>query len=294
MSSTPPSLPPHISFLTASLGGIGGWCVVHPFNSIAVRSSLASTSGTPFNLSSVIKSEGLGTLYKGLDAGCYRQLVYAGARFGLYEDFRDRLHVIRGKTDFGSRLITGGAAGGCAAYLSCPMEVCVVRMSNDASLPLNERRNYKGVFDAFKRVTKEEGVTTFWRGSTPFVQRAVMVGCFQVATYDELKNTYARLLGQVKNSLPNVFVSAMTSGLIYSAVTMPLEATKNRMAGQKPGKDGKLPYTGTMQTIAKVTKTEGFGGLYKGYGAYYLRCGGHTVCMFVLVSLLREQYAKMA
>lgn len=155
-------------------------------------------------------------------------------------------------------------------------------MSNDASLPEAERRNYKGVYDAFKRIISEEGVSTFWRGSTPFVQRAVMVGCFQVATYDELKNTYARMLGQVKNSLPNVFVSAMTSGLIYSAVTMPLEATKNRMAGQKVGPDGKLPYTSTMQTISKVTKTEGFMGLYKGYGAYYLRCGGHTVCMFVL------------
>ena len=139
-----------------------------------------------------------------------------------------------------------------------------------------------------------QGVSTFWRGSTPFVQRAVMVGCFQVATYDELKGFYASQLNQTKNTIPNVFCAAMTSGLIYSALTMPLEAAKNRMAGQKPGTDGRLPYTGTVQTLTKVAREEGVRGLYKGYGAYYLRCGGHTVTMFVLVNLLREQYRAMA
>jgi solute carrier family 25 oxoglutarate transporter 11 len=160
---------------------------VHPFNSIAVRSSLASTSGSPFSVSAALAAEGPLTFYAGLPAGCYRQLIYAGARFGLYEEFRDRLHAARGTTDFLSRLVCGMAGGGIAAYLSCPMEVCVVRMSNDASLPPAERRNYKGVGDAFSRIVKEEGVAAFWRGSSPFVQRACMVGAFQVATYDEFK-----------------------------------------------------------------------------------------------------------
>ena len=127
MSSGSAPLPTAVTFGTASLGGIGGWCIVHPFNSIAVRSSLASTSGTTFSLSSVLKNEGISSLYVGLSAGCYRQLVYAGARFGLYETFRDKLEQYRGKTDFAGRLLTGGSAGGIAAYLSCPMEVTVVR-----------------------------------------------------------------------------------------------------------------------------------------------------------------------
>ncbi|GMI42005.1 hypothetical protein TrCOL_g1530 [Triparma columacea] len=291
--SLPSSDSPIVKFSSASLGGIGGWCVVHPFNSMAVRSSLATTSGTTFSLSAVLKNEGVLSLYAGLPAGCYRQLVYAGARFGLYEEFRDRLEAIRGKTDFASRLLTGGTAGGIAAYLSCPMEVTVVRMSNDASLPPSDRRNYKGVSDAFSRIIKEEGITAFWRGSTPFVQRAMMVGCFQVATYDELKNTYVKLLGQTKNSIQNVFCSAMTSGLIYSLATMPLESAKNRMAGQKPGPDGSLPYTGSLQTISKVIKSEGIRGLYKGYLPYYLRCGGHTVSMFILVQAIRDKYEEV-
>ena len=38
------------------------------------------------------------------------------------------------------------------------MEVAVVRMSNDTSLPPSERRNYKGIGDTATRIIREEGV----------------------------------------------------------------------------------------------------------------------------------------
>jgi solute carrier family 25 oxoglutarate transporter 11 len=175
------------------------------------------------------------------------------------------------------------------------MEVAVVRMSNDSSLPVDERRNYKNVLDTASRITKEEGVSAFWRGSGPFVSRAMMVGVFQVATLDQFKEMYCSYLGQVKNSIPNVFCAAMTSGLIYSIATMPLEASKNRMASQKPDPvTGKLPYTGTLQTLTKISAENGFLAFYNGFLPYYLRCGGHTVSMFIAVQVLRDYYAKHA
>jgi len=287
-----PPLSKPVIFGTAGLGGIGGWIVVHPFNTIAVRSSLASTVGKPFSLASMIKKEGPLSVYSGLSAGIARQLVYATSRFGLFETFRDKLHQARGKTDFTGRVSVGAVTGGIAAYLSCPMEVCVVRMSNDATLPVEKQRGYTSVANAGARILKEEGLSAFWRGSTPFVQRAMMVGVFQVATYDQFKTMYAKQFGQKKDSVTNVFCGAMTSGLLYSLVTMPLESMKNRMANQVAGPDGKLPYTGTMQGFRKVVGTEGALALYKGYIAYYGRCGGHTVTMFLFVQILRDFYRE--
>ena len=85
----------------------------------------------------------------------------------------------------------------------------------------------------------------------------------------------------------------MTSGLLYSLATMPLEAAKNRMAFQTPDQaTGKLPYTGSLQTIRKVAAEESFLALYNGFLPYYLRCGGHTVCMFIFVQIFRDQYSK--
>lgn len=84
----------------------------------------------------------------------------------------------------------------------------------------------------------------------------------------------------------------MTSGLLYSVVTMPFETAKNRMAFQKPDPvTGLRPYTGAIQTIRKVA-SEGVLRLWTGFAPYYLRCGGHTVAMFISLEWLRTAYAN--
>ena len=287
-------LPKTVLFGTSGLGGMLGWVLVHPANTLAVRMNLSSMSGHPFSFTQMVQEHGYRSLYDGLSAGVLRQVFYATARFGLFETFRDALHEFRGTTDFASRVAVGAITGGMAAYISCPMEVAVVRMSNDSTLPVSERRNYKNVFDTASRIAREEGIAAFWRGSNPFVTRAMLVGVFQVATLDQFKALYAQHFHQRLNSIPNVFCAAMTSGFIYSLATMPLEACKNRMASQKPNKTtGMLPYTGVVQTLRKVAADEGFLALYYGFVPYYLRCGGHTVAMFVLVQMLRDAYTQM-
>merc|ERR1719253_700770 len=106
----------------------------------------SQTSFAAFS-SNMIRIEGASALYAGIGAGCLRQVFYATSRYGLFETFRDTLAKYR-KTDFAQRFATASVAGGCAALISCPVEVCLVRMSNDASQPEAARRNYKSVFDA--------------------------------------------------------------------------------------------------------------------------------------------------
>lgn len=60
-------------------------------------------------------------------------------------------------------------------------------MQADNQLPANERRNYKSVFDAFARISKEEGVLGLWTGATPTIVRAVVLNLAMLATYDEVK-----------------------------------------------------------------------------------------------------------
>jgi solute carrier family 25 oxoglutarate transporter 11 len=55
---------------------------------------------------------------------------------------------------------------------------------------------------------------------------------------------------------------------------------------------GKLPYTGTFQTIGAVSKAGGVFSLWSGFLPYYGRCGGHTVAMFIAVDQLRTLYKK--
>ena len=213
--------------------------------------------------------------------------MYHGVCFSVMPNFACSFVLI-------SSVVVGAATGATAAFISCPMEVACVRMSNDATLPAAERRNYRGILDVVKRIYTEEGAKAFWRGSIPFSQRAALVGVFQVATLDQFTDLFEKHLKYKKNTIPNVFCSAMSSGLIYSIATMPLEASKNRMASQTADKvTGKLPYTSTLQTMRTVSANEGFLALYNGFFPYYTRCGGHTVCMFIAIQVMREYYTSM-
>ena len=204
-----------VIFGTSGLGGIMGWVCVHPFNTLAVRMNLATmgaNAGPQLSFaefsSKLIKNEGFMSLYNGLGAGCLRQVFYATSRYGLFEKFRDVCAQYR-KTDFAQRFATASVAGGCAAVISCPVEVCLVRMSNDASLPVEQQRGYKSVFDAVVRIAKEDGLSAFYRGVQPFAMRAMLVGGTQVATYDQFKMTYA---GFGITGLANQFCSSMSAG----------------------------------------------------------------------------------
>jgi len=90
-----------VIFGSSGLGGVLGWIVVHPFNTLAVRMNLSAMGGggapKPFLTfaSDLIKKEGVGGLYAGLGAGCLRQVFYATSRYGLFETFRDSLGAPR-------------------------------------------------------------------------------------------------------------------------------------------------------------------------------------------------------
>jgi solute carrier family 25 oxoglutarate transporter 11 len=290
-------IPGSVAFATSGIGGIFGWIFIHPVNTCGIRMNLAAVQNPGVQLgfasfvSKTIKQDGFMSLYNGIGAGIWRQIFYASSRYGLFQIFRDEL-AKRREMDLISRLGCATVAGGLAAYISCPCEVSLVRMSNDASLPAAERRNYTGVINCASRIASEEGIAAFWRGSTPFVTRACLVGATQVGTYDQAKTMYKGF--GIEGGL-NVTLSSFTAGLVYSIVTMPFESAKNRMASQKPDREtGKLPYTGTVQTLQKVAGTEGFFSLYNGFTPYFIRCGGHTVLMFFAVEELQKAYRRFS
>ena len=138
-----------VNFATAGLGGILGWVAIHPCNTVATRMNLAMMSGSGAQLSFVnylrtmVKEQGVLSLYSGLEAGIVRQIFYSTSRFGLFEVLRDEMAKYR-PTDIWSRLSVGVVSGAMAALISCPAEVTLVRMSNDSTLEASKRRNYTG------------------------------------------------------------------------------------------------------------------------------------------------------
>ncbi|KAH8044450.1 thiosulfate transmembrane transporter [Aureococcus anophagefferens] len=63
---------------------------------------------------------------------------------------------------------------------------------------------------------------------------AMLVGVARVGTLDQAKAFYDASFGIPKGTYGNVFAASMTSGLLYSLITMPFESAKNAWPSRSP------------------------------------------------------------
>ncbi|KAG6585330.1 Mitochondrial uncoupling protein 4, partial [Cucurbita argyrosperma subsp. sororia] len=130
----------------------------------------------------IVQSEGVAALFSGVSATVLRQTLYSTTRMGLYDVLKTKWSDPNSGNMPLSRKITAGLiAGGIGAAVGNPADVAMVRMQADGRLPVAQRRNYAGVVDAITKMSKQEGITSLWRGSSLTVNRAMIVTAAQLA-----------------------------------------------------------------------------------------------------------------
>jgi len=168
----------------------------------------------------------------------------------------------------------------------------LIRMTADGRLPPAERRNYSNVINALVRITKEEGVLTLWKGVLPTMARSLVVNGAQLATYSQAKQSLL-VTGYFREGIFLHFCSSMISGLVTTAVSMPVDIAKTRIQNMKTV-DGKREYKNGLDVLVKVVRNEGVFALWKGFTPYYARLGPHTVLTFIFMEQLNQLYISNA
>eukprot|EP00961_Rhodomonas_salina_P251991 3406658-Rhodomonas_salina.1 len=104
------------------LGGIGGWLVVHPFNTVSVRMNLATATGNTEGLGfvpffkNIVKQVGTP-----LGENRERCVFAAAGPVGVVREQSYEVAKYR-EIDIWSRLLVGVVSGGMAAVIACPAE----------------------------------------------------------------------------------------------------------------------------------------------------------------------------
>jgi len=276
-------------FILAGASGSSGWLFVHPFDVAKVQMQINQRAGGTLvsTCRTILATDGVSGLYAGLRFAIWRQCTYTTARMGLYDVMTPLFGDKDGRVSAVGRMAAGLSAGSIATAACCPVEVGLIRAQADARLPPEERRNYRGLVDAVRRIAATEGVPALWRGVAPTVARGAVVGVTQLASYDQAKEMFLPVLG---DGFPLFVASAFASGLICCTACLPLDVTKTRIQSMKPDPTtGRMPYSGLLDALYKIVANEGVLALWKGFPPFLLRSGGHTVFMF----LFKEQYSKM-
>jgi len=294
----PDEVPKSTKFMFSSLSGCMATVIVQPMDLVKNRMQVSGEGGgarahkSSFHaFQNVLKTEGFLALYNGLGAGLLRQVMYTGTRLGIYTSLFSRFSKDGKPPSFVQKMGIAATAGSIGAFVGTPAELCLIRMTTDRSLPLEERRNYKNVFDALYRVVKEEGVTTLWRGCGPTVGRAVVVNIAQLVSYSQCKEALMKKTDFFKEGILTHFVASMISALVTTLASLPVDIAKTRLQKMKIV-NGVPEYKGLGDVVSRIVRQEGFFALWKGFTPYYCRLGPHTVLTFIFLEQFLNFYKK--
>lgn len=207
-------------------------------------------------------------LRKGLYQGLSANLAGSTASWGLYFYLYDWTKTLfptnaYGNLSSGNYFVASSAAAGVTVLFTNPLWMIKTRLCMQKP---GESTNYKGLIDAFMRISREEGIRGLYRGLIPGLF-GVSHGAIQFMAYEQLKNFHKRnqpvaeAVAKKPNSLEYLLMSS-TSKTIAMLVTYPYQVVRSRL--QVRVDEGKFSYKGVFDVIKRTGSQEGIWAFYRG------------------------------
>ncbi|XP_049827989.1 ADP,ATP carrier protein 2-like [Schistocerca gregaria] len=171
---------------------------------------------------------------------------------------------------FAKDFIAGGVAAAISKTAVAPIErVKLLLQVQHISKQISEEKRYKGIIDCFVRIPREQGVLAYWRGNMANVIRYFPTQALNFAFKDKYKQIF---LGGVDKSTQfwRYFLGNLASGGAAGATSLcfvyPLDFARTRLAADVGKAGHEREFTGLGNCIAKIFKSDGMTGLYRGFG----------------------------
>nr|XP_061803248.1 mitochondrial carnitine/acylcarnitine carrier protein-like isoform X2 [Nerophis lumbriciformis] len=259
-------------------GGVGGACLLlagHPLDTIKVRlqtqpkasslSRYAIYTGTFDCFRKTISKEGILGLYKGIGAplvGVAPMMAISFFGFGLGKQLQ--------QTDTSQDLthtqifLSGCLAGIFTTVIVAPGEriKCLLQVQVSGRTP-----KYSGPLDCAKRLYKEQGIRSVYKGTLLTLIRDVPSNGLYFLTYEYLKNRLTPE-GQSVTQLGSAYIllAGGVAGILNWTIALPPDVLKSNFQTAADDK-----YRGLLDVLRTLLREEGAKALYKGFNAVFLR-----------------------
>jgi solute carrier family 25 (mitochondrial adenine nucleotide translocator), member 4/5/6/31 len=186
-----------VQMASGALAGAGSLCIVYPLD--YARTRLASDVGTGkrdfAGLGDCLKKTAAGPkgflgLYNGFGVSVAGIIPYRGVYFGLYDSLRE-MNPYKNGNDLvavASRFAVAQFTAITAGYASYPFDTIRRRLQMQSEKP-KEQWVYKGTFDCFTKVVKEEKWTALFKGAGANALRTVG-SAMVLVFYDSFQNYF--------------------------------------------------------------------------------------------------------
>lgn len=165
------------------------------------------------------------------------------------------------------QLLSGGVAGCVAKAAVAPLSRLTILMQVQSMRPHKfhdgVNPNNRGLVASFRKICREEGFASLWRGTGATLAHRFPYGCATFYANAALRQQLeqARWAGAVPERLRGLTAGA-GSAFVAVALCHPLDIVKTRITAQTKTRY----YANTLDAVLKIRRDEGFRGLYRGLG----------------------------
>jgi solute carrier family 25 (mitochondrial phosphate transporter), member 23/24/25/41 len=169
--------------VAGACAGMTATALTHPLDTVRLRLALPNSgyNGMTHAFMTMVRAEGVVSLYKGLVPTLVGIAPYAALNFASYDMLKRWAYAGEGKKQSpAANLLLGGAAGTLAATVCYPLDTIRRRMQMKG-------RMYASQADAFATIWRTEGRRGFYRGWVANTIKVVPQNAIRFVTYEALK-----------------------------------------------------------------------------------------------------------
>ncbi|KAI9834949.1 MAG: hypothetical protein M1819_002672 [Sarea resinae] len=127
-----------------------------------------------------------------------------------------------------------------------------------------QRKTFNSTFDGLRKIAKNEGITTLWRGLSPTLLMAVPANVIYFTGYDALRSSkYSPLKDRVPESYAPLIAGA-TARVCAAVVVSPIEMFRTRLQAAHHSHTPSGLFKETLSGLHEMVHTQGYTSLWRG------------------------------
>lgn len=272
--------------------------VVQSLNSPSVRPHYTSVLQA---VSSLIKEEGIRTLWRGNFPAMVLWISYMSVSFPVYriahsyisdELNTSKIIVLTDKSKKKTSpaiipsLFAGAISGSVATFVTYPSDWLRTRIASQGVPP-----QHPTMWALISNVYKTEGIRGFFRGLFPTMMQIAPSLAVTFCSYEQSKDVWDTFFNhsnsdsvEIRSSHIRNLICGAIAGTLGKLSVYPLDTVKKRLQVQGMKRNetyGAIRvYTGTLHAIRSIISEEGIAGLYKGLSPSLLKAGTGAAVTF--------------
>lgn len=247
-------------FIAGAAAASAAVTAMHPLDTIktVVQAAGSKSTSAVGALGTMLRTDGLPALYKGLPISLSGQVPSSAIKFAAFETFTQfaRKVIPRHATNAVVDFTCAAMAFVCCSIVVVPSELMKQRM---------QAGMYSSVWSGVKAMMVKEGPRAFLTGYKATLVRDVPYTMLEFGLYSQFKRLIRVLLRRSSLTSREEIIIGGVAGGCTGFLTTPLDLAKTRLMTQaSTGAAVAKQYSGITDVLMQVVRKEGVPGLFKG------------------------------